>query len=268
MNERARAQAANRPQTNEPKPDMENAEDPDEYSGVTEEIMSKSETPTDNESSTDTTENDGQRLYAAPTGPNTYTVLSRGDAGRNAYSVDVANLTCTCEDFQYNVKGDDDRNVCKHLEKAISIHPHQEAYYSYKGGQVAAVDVTQSAKDKETASAVEETEVAITDSVPSPEEKADTLQAAYDGVIDDMQVQANEGLVWVQTGRDTPDAWPFPGADSTFDALLKNAELMTFVGEGNDDYPDHEWLSRRPGQWWKNAIEPENVDSYINEVLD
>lgn len=96
---------------------------------------------------------------------------------------------------------------------------------------------------------------------------ADRLQAAYDGVIGDMQVKAHSGKVWVQTGRDTPEDWPHPGGATTFDVLLRTPEQVKYVGEGTDDYPPHEWYDDKPGEWWRNALDPSDVDDYIDEVL-
>jgi hypothetical protein len=93
------------------------------------------------------------------------------------------------------------------------------------------------------------------------EEAADTLRDAYDGVVDDMQVKAHDDMVWVQTGKDTPDTLDAPGNPAVFDLLLKDAEQVTYV------HDDHDLAGDRPGQWWKNAIKPSEVDAYISEVL-
>lgn len=244
MNEQARAQAANRPRTRNGQKTASEENKERIAAKQADEVMSKSETPTTtDEASTDTTESDGQRLYAAPTGPNTYTVLSRGDAGRNAYSVDVANLTCTCEDFQYNVAGDADRNVCKHLEKAISIHPHKEAYYSYKGGQVAKVDVTQSAApSKEEAEAVEDTESAITQ---TPKDAHDKLKTSLDGTDIAFKTQLDVERIWFGFDEYVEDG---------FEKYISGPEMVEY---DPDNSPDG----------FKNYVEAGDVEAYISEVL-
>lgn len=205
---------------------------------------------TNNDGSENSTENDQQRLYAAPIGPTTYTVLSRGNAGRNAYNVDVAQLTCTCEDFQYNVSGDEDRNVCKHLEKAISKHPHPDAYYSFQGGRVQRVDVTQSAKDKETAEAVEETEAAITE---SPEDAHDRLKTSLADTDIAFKTELQGSRIWFAFDEYVNDK-DYPEFDHGPFAYY-------FLEPGMVEYdPDS-----RPD--FKNYLAPGDVDAYISEVL-
>jgi hypothetical protein len=99
-----------------------------------------------------------------------------------------------------------------------------------------------------------------------PQEAADRLQEAFDDVIDDMQVKAAAGKVWFQTGRDTPDDWPFPGTSDTFSAVT-GPDMVEYVYEG-DDGPNHEWYDDKPGEWWKNAMKPSDVSAYIEEVLE
>jgi len=94
------------------------------------------------------------------------------------------------------------------------------------------------------------------------------LQAAFDDVINDMQVQANSGLVWFQTGYKTPDEWPYPGIDETFRAVTDSDSCM-YVHDGTDEWADspHEHYDEKPGQYYKNALYPSDVVEYINEVL-
>jgi hypothetical protein len=98
---------------------------------------------------------------------------------------------------------------------------------------------------------------------------ADRLQAAFDDVIDDMQVKAANGFVWFQTGRDTPDQWPFPGGDETFN-VITGPDMVMYVHDGSAEWADgpHKYYDKKPGEWWKNALAPEAVDDYIAEVLE
>jgi hypothetical protein len=91
---------------------------------------------------------------------------------------------------------------------------------------------------------------------------ADRLQTAFDEVVNDMNVQAHEGWIWVQTGKDTPETLPGPGNVEVFSAFLQNADQVEYVHDEHDD------VSMKPGEWWKNRIAPEAVDDYISEVLE
>jgi len=93
-------------------------------------------------------------------------------------------------------------------------------------------------------------------------ERAETLQDAYDSVIDGFNVEYSGGWIWVNKSPDAPETLPGPGNVESFDALLKNPEAMEFVPDDDGRNAD------RPGQYFKNAIEPANVDSYIQEVLE
>ncbi len=64
-----------------------------------------------------------------------------------------------------------------------------------------------------------------------------------------MNVEAYNGRVWVNKSPDAPDY--------TFNAFLSGPDQMRYD-------PD----SDSPGQYFKNYIEPEDVDDYISEVLE
>ena len=83
------------------------------------------------------------------------------------------------------------------------------------------------------------------------EEAAEKLTEAANS--DHINVTANDGLVWVQTAKDSP-GW-------AFEQYLKSVDAVTYVHEDHEDY------DRKPGEWWKNAIVPSDVDDYIDEVV-
>jgi hypothetical protein len=100
------------------------------------------------------------------------------------------------------------------------------------------------------------------------QEAADRLKEAFDEAVDDMRVQASGGAVFFQTGQDTPDDWPYPGGSETF-KVLTGPDMVKYVHDGTADWADspHELYDYKPGEWWKNALDPEDVDDYINQVL-
>jgi hypothetical protein len=101
------------------------------------------------------------------------------------------------------------------------------------------------------------------------ENAAEQLQDAFDTAVDDMQVETGGGAVFFQTGRDTPDDWPYPGGSDTFDVLTDSDHVM-YVHDGTADWADspHKYYDDKPGEWFKNALDPEDVGDYIAEVLE
>lgn len=217
-------------------------------------------------------------LHARQIGFNTYQVLHLGEDSNRVYTVDLSELTCTCPDWQFNR---DAPTVCKHMATALFEAPKQIG-----AEQIAVLDLGR--KVQEVTAAVNRVERLATGlqadahaaeaSVPagegapsnaSPaarqegaEKAAERLEAAYADVVPDMQVKAHEGYVWVQTGKDTPETLPGPGNVSVFDALLKNPEQVEFIHDDHDD------VGMKPGKWWRNRIDPTDVDAYISEVLE
>lgn len=198
----------------------------------------------DTNQDTDTAErSDVSHLAAAPTGPNTYTVLS----GVNAYSVDIAQLTCTCEDYQYNVSGDDDRNVCKHLEKAISIHPHPDGYYTFKGGRVERVDVTQSgAPSKAEAEAVEATEAAAVE--VDPDDAHDRLKTSLGGTGIAFKTQLDGDRIWFAFDE-------YVEEDGTFGRYISDPDVVEYKPDAGPS-------------GYKNYIAAGDVEDYVTGVLE
>jgi hypothetical protein len=232
-----------------------------------------------------------EHLYPRMTGHVWATVVStRGDGNPTAYRVNLQELTChgpdgdTCPDMKHNVEG---AEVCDHIATAIYQAPAKPDLGAVAvDGLVDIMDMAQEAADAahntakvmERAQATSATQAAaetstdgderpsLEETTPDPEvdpqEAADDLQAAYDDVVDDMQVTTANGLVWVQTGRDTPDTLPGPGNVEVFDAFLSNPEQVEYV------HDDHSLVDDKPGEWWKNALKPSEVSGYIEEVLE
>lgn len=231
-------------------------------------------------------------LNATQTGMSRWTVTNR--CAGTAYQVRIGGengIECDCPDQKYN-RDSDEFEACKHVLYVGYQAPRSmdsDVWSIQQLGSLAA-DVRDAAHDAQAAaegmdealvrsrelsaeSASDDAETADEPDRPTKEElapepsvdpadAAEQLQDAYDAVIDDMQVQHSEGLVWVQTGRDTPETLPGPGNVEVFEAFLQNPEQVTYV------HDDHELVSDKPGEWWKNAIAPTEVEEYINEVLE
>jgi hypothetical protein len=222
-------------------------------------------------------------------GGSEYRVLSFRNDSVTSYRVDVDAGECTCPDEDYNTEG---AEVCAHLAKAIMAHTSQYDAESWAARDMQTmvdraqnltrklqdtVDWTETVLQSEATAAAAETAREtgeaddVTDDTPDNEaaqEAAEKLEQAFeDAEIPDMQVQAHAGYVWMQTGQDTPEDWPYPGGSDTFSVLFQNADQVEYVYEADDDYDAHELYDEKPGEWWKNAIAPEDVVDYINEVL-
>jgi hypothetical protein len=214
-------------------------------------------------------------------------VLSYGGEGTTAYKVNTLDMTCNCEDHTYNNTGGE---VCKHLAKALYVaearmdvaeglrynldeQAQEIRLQADRRAQAATTAEANAAAAGGTESVEEANESAAPESDPvdteAAESAAERLQEAFDTAIDDMQVEANGGAVFFQTGRDTPDGWPYPGGSETFKVLTDSDHVM-YVHDGTADWADspHKYYDDKPGEWWKNAIEPEDVEEYIAEVLE
>jgi hypothetical protein len=223
-------------------------------------------------------------LYARHVGGNNYRVLSLRNGSVTAHTVNVHALTCSCEDMEYNTDG---AEVCDHLAVAlfqaparISVEDHVlnqllELYEASQDG-TDGTEATVTANSAPNASDASDAGTDASDESDKPpanpdydaakaqkqaEDAATKLQEAYDDLVDDMQVQAHEGLVWLQTGRDTPDDWPHPGGGDTWEVLIGNPDQPMYI------HDEHDLFTDKPGEWWKNALYPSDVDDYISEVL-
>jgi len=223
-------------------------------------------------------------------GGNEYRVLSTRNSSVTHYKVDVAEGTCACSDQEYNLS---QHEACPHLTKALMVHSsHRDAsewalqdinvlrdrannlthelrettdWVKTVMESEAAGAASESIQDGETT----ETPDGTTVETVSAAEAAEDLQAAFDDVLTDMQVEYNEGIVWFQTGRETEEEWPYPGGSEVFKVITSPDSVM-YVHDGSDEWADspHEHFDSKPGQYFKNALEPEDVEDYISEVLE
>jgi hypothetical protein len=234
---------------------------------------------------------DFSSLDVTPTAVNTYLVGNRASGTYNR--VDLNEGTCTCEDMEYNQDG---RGACKHLQYVLYMAPttrdlsdeflrDAQHFFGQARDALQTAAVPQSdpvdgvgAPDKSSATdadseASDESEKPPanpdTQAQEQAEAKAAELQEAFDAHLSDMQVRAHEGIVWFQTGRETEDEWPYPGTEDTFEAIT-SAECVMYVHDGSADWADgpHEHYDEKPGEWWKNALYPSDVETYISEVLE
>lgn len=260
-----------------------------------------------NDNTTDDEEQPAEQFVVAQTGPLHYTVLS-SRSGQRAHRVNIQTLRCSCEDMTFNRNlqetAQGGRDVCDHLAHCLDVHPQLDATESAVYQSMSLMDGAQNlyTRIEEQRDQLEEAIVALrdaqagleasnsageSDTADSDESGADTdgsapggmtdedveqaasdLQEAFDELIGDMEVQAHEGVVWFKTGYDTPDEWPYPGGDDTWEVLVKNPDHPEYVGEGGGDYPAHDLYEKKPGEYWKNILRPDDVDAYISEVLE
>lgn len=222
------------------------------------------------------------RMRVRSTGFNTFLVLrftTEGGLKNRVHEVDLNGdePSCTCDDHEY--RRGDVPEVCKHVAYALENGASRQAdlgelamheFVRMMAGVEEQLDRLEGARDvtraqadaKDAADAGSgESAAADPDVGVTAEEAADTLQDAYDEVVDDMRVKAYNDRVWVQTGQDTPETLDAPGNPEVFNLLLKNAEQVEFV------HDDHRLASEKPGEWWKNALKPSEVDDYIEGVL-
>lgn len=228
-------------------------------------------------------------LTAVQTGPVHYTVLSARSGGPTTHRVNIQRASCTCSDMEYNVPTEESRDVCAHVVYVLLRHPMLDVDESMLYRQLELLtqradvveDVKEIRDDLESGiAALRDAEAGAAagsadddgdaaDETPdiSPEDAASRLQGAYDDVVQDMNTKATQHYVWVQTGQDTPETLPGPGNVSVFEAFLQNAEHVHYVP---DDYEGELQYAagEKPGEWWKNAMRPEDVDEYISEVLE
>lgn len=222
---------------------------------------------------------------------NEYAVLSARNGSVSRYQVSLSDPHCTCEDWQYNRREESD--VCAHYvaaqlqsegvnTKGIAMNDLagalSEAYQAKDVIESAEESINEAltvarsaeghAKQQATDAASEASEQnSDTGGESAAAAAAERLQEAFDEHLTDMQVQAHAGHVWFQTGQDTEDEWPYPGVDETFQAVT-SPDCVEYVAEGGDGYDAHELYDEKPGEWWKNAIKPSDVEQYISEVLE
>ena len=172
--------------------------------------------------------------------------------------------TCTCPDYRYRVSPDENR-ACKHIMAVVRAKPSEitvdrMAYdgltrqYDILDDKLNTVMQRLTAVQSESAASAQSRDVPASDAAGdgqqmqevSPEEAAERLREAYP--VEGIDVQVHNGQVWVNK---TPSA-----PDYTFAAFVREPELMNYD-------PDN-----GPGEYWKNYLEPGDVDEYISEVLE
>lgn len=239
-----------------------------------------------------------EQFDVAQTGPHNYTVTShRGDTPR-AHRVSVLTVRCSCEDMTFNKSGSSVQpesqggvEICDHLEYVLSQHPQltaeEMALYETMGLMRQADSLRDQLemqadrfeqtltelRDLEAGAAAETPEES--DTANDPDENADAeaaaerLQEAFDNVLEDMQVETAAGHVWFKTGYDTAEEWPFPGGDETF-SVITGPDSVKYVHDGSAEWADspHPLNDDKPGEYWKNALAPDDVEDYISEVLE
>lgn len=261
----------------------QNVQSPEQIADSTDN-MSKNELPEESGNRIAEVIREFGQLTMERTGGCRYTVLSWSDNTLSAYRVNTVERTCTCEDYRHRHADADDGSICKHIAYALYQAPEdRELDREMLVNLVGAVSEMQAYKDvlehrtKEMEMGLPPSDVDTSASADtdesteesgssadhdlSPEDAAERLQSAFDDVVEDMQVTANNGYVWIQTGKDTPETLPGPGNVEVFEAFLQNAEHVQYV------HDDHELANQKPGEWWQNAIDPSDVDDYIAEVL-
>lgn len=191
-----------------------------------------------------------------------------------AYLVNMHNtdhdgtMTCSCPDYRFRAQEGEHR-ACKHIQRVIQVSPSEitvdrMAYqqlvreYEILSDKIDSVsqDLTRAQSNGVSSSGQSQE----TGSVPasdaagdgqqmqevSAEEAAEKLREAYP--VEGMDVQVHNGNVWVNK---TPSA-----PEYTFSAFLQEPSLMQYD-------PDN-----GPGQYWKNYLDPSDVEQYISEVLE
>lgn len=227
-------------------------------------------------------------LYAVHEGGMDYSVMSVRNGSVTYHWVQLGETySCTCGDYHFN-QDQHEREICPHIAKAIMTDRLSADEIAVQQLLNVVGTVTSAAHKAETAAeSLEQARVNQLSNVPESEpettsqsttgstgtdaaDAAEKLQEAFDDLIDDMQVEHNDGMVWIQTGKQTPDEWPFPGGQvegpdfmsQVERRLLYHPQQVTYVSD------DHDLSDSRPGEWWKNCLDPSDVDSYISGVLE
>jgi hypothetical protein len=208
----------------------------------------------------------------------------------NAYVVNMHNadhdgtMTCTCPDYRFRAQEGEHR-ACKHIQKVIEVSPdritadkiafeHLSREYQILSEKVDSLSqqltsiVSTVHEDNGTQSQTDysgqQQSVPASDAqsggqkmeAAGAQEAADKLQRAFNDVVEGFDVQDHNGKVWVNKTPAAPENLPGPGNVETFTAFLQSPDMMQYDPDSG------------PGQYWKNYIEPDEVDQYISEVLE
>lgn len=245
-----------------------------------------------------------QGLHAEHEGGLEYTVLSIRDGAPSIHWVTLGETPkCSCNDYQGNRKSSFDgelgseREPCAHIVKAVladTMAPEELAVRELVNVTATVSNASREAKQaaeeaRSTARELDNGLVSVRDaqagaasnegtSSSSSDTAEDTsggshsnddnasaaaekLQSAFDEVIDGMQVEYNEGMVWVNKTPKAPDTLPGPGNVEVFSVFLQEPSQVQYV------HDDHDYKGAEPGSYFKNMLDPSDVDDYINEVL-
>jgi len=263
--------------------DPDDVQDDENNDSETDNMSSQNQNQTESVAPADGIKDFGN-MSVRQTGINQFSVVNYRTG--TVHHVNVREITCDCDDMQYN-KDSESEVVCKHIQKAVHQAPTSvemdQAFLELVRDELDRLNTT-SRRLEQIASSMEAGAYASGDSSTSGDTPADTssgsssgpdastaadkLKTAFDDVVDDMQVQANDGYVWFQTGQDTPDDWPYPGGDETF-KVITGPDMVSYVHDGSADWADgpHKLHDSKPGEWFKNALDADDVEDYISEVL-
>lgn len=215
----------------------------------------------------------GGGTYVVTNGTNTYTVELTGEDGPEVDAHDEYNPAVHEAINRHHDSPNLEHNIMLEWAGIIrdaenTLQTAEAALDGAKDAEVAArsaeADAAQNAVDSSSNGVESKTQH---NNNERAEEAAERLQSAFDDVIDDMQVTASSGVVWIKKGRDTPDTLPGPGNVDTWETFIKNPDQTEYVYE-SDDGPNHELFSEKPGEYWKSVIRPSDVDEYIDENLE
>lgn len=270
-----------RPQDNPKEHKRMSSDYNDDDSGSDENMAEETQTETDGGSD----ELNGLNVYVC--GSDEY-VVGNPESG-NAYHVDMDNeehdgtMTCTCPDYRFRAQEDENR-ACKHIQAVIAIDDDKRFAKNHADElrlrheiltdkvdsvtqqltNISANAHADSGVPSENRSPTDEQYVDAGDAAgngeemaaASAQEAADKLQEAFNNVVEGFDVQADDGRVWVNKTPGAPDTLQGPGNVETFQAFLQGPQRMQYDPDGG------------PGQFFKNYVEPGDVDAYISEVLE
>jgi len=236
----------------------------------------------------DTLDKSIDNLSAAHVSGTEYRILSARNGSVTAYPVDIDTLSCPCKDNQMNTA---QHEHCAHIAKALLVHDSHKEAKDWAAQDLAVVseranslihdlrETTDWATTTIESEAVAAESEAVADGKEpetpdtaeqvdkEAENKAQMLESAFDDHIDDMIVTVSDGIIFFKTGYETEDEWPYPGFDSTFDAIT-SPDCLEFVqsAEYGESPNEHRWHDSKPGEHFKNALLPETVPEYIQEL--
>ena len=206
---------------------------------------------------------DAEYWVGNPTNGTAYTVRL------NELQGDSDGKACSCPDSRYR-QDPEEFGACKHVMAALREHPARPNMdrrfvdiaareLDYLRDAVQSLEQTATAKRADAAAESSDTGsgsndgtgsvAAVKDDNVFAESEADKLQDAFNDAVNGMNVEAAGGKVWVNK---TPNA-----PEYTFDAFLSGPDLMMY----DPDDPS------APGDYFKNYLEADDVDQYIEEVL-